>query len=162
MATNHNDHHHNGHQNNDHHHNDHTTTTTTTNHPCHHDQRHLLNPSHGPGLLHGHHVCTDATVGQLYVYVDTVDDILGYRELAQMIIEVEKVMFWKKHLKHKHFLHKLDYFAVSDEEVDKKAIKIALIKKQVVRNYDEVKRLDRITKEINQAQVQEKVEKFAR
>ena len=94
-------------------------------------------------------------------YVDTVDDILGYRELAQMIIEVEKVMFWKKHLKHKHFLHKLDYFAVSDEEVDKKAIKIALIKKQVVRNYDEVKRLDRITKEINQAQVQEKVEKFA-
>jgi WD40 repeat protein len=75
-------------------------------------------------------------------YVDTVDDILGYRELAQMIIEIEKVMYWKKHFPQKHFLHKLDYFTVSDEEVDKKAVKVALIKKQVVRNNKIVKNLE--------------------
>lgn len=75
--------------------------------------------------------------------VDEIDDICGRRELTEMIIDIEKVMFWKKHLQHKHYLHKLDYFQVNDEETDKTMAKIRFIKRQV-------KIMDRSIKSIKQ------------
>jgi WD40 repeat protein len=61
-----------------------------------------------------------------------VDDICGRRELTEMILDVEKIMFWKKGICHKHYLQKCDFVNVEDEEVDKTMEKIKFIKKQVV------------------------------
>ena len=63
--------------------------------------------------------------------VAEIDDIYGLREQAEMIIDIEKVMFWKKEINHKHFLHKCDFFQVDDYETDKTKEKIKIIKKQV-------------------------------
>jgi hypothetical protein len=62
--------------------------------------------------------------------VAEIDDIYGLREQAEMIIDIEKVMFWKKEINHKHFLHKCDFFQVDDYETDKTKEKIKIIKKQ--------------------------------
>ena len=64
--------------------------------------------------------------------VAEIDDICGLREMAEMIIDIEKVMFWKKELTHKHFLHKLDFIQTDTSESDKKMEKIKFIKKQVI------------------------------
>ena len=64
--------------------------------------------------------------------VAEMDDICGLKEMAEMIIDIEKVLFWKKELTHKHFLHKLDFTQADAGESDKKMEKIKFIKKQVV------------------------------
>jgi len=63
--------------------------------------------------------------------VAEIDDICGLREMTEMIIDIEKSMFWKKALTHKHFLHKCDFVQADISETDEKAEEIKIIKRQV-------------------------------
>lgn len=74
--------------------------------------------------------------------VDDIDDICGLKELAEMIIDIEKVMIWKKDLTHKHYLHKCDFVQPDDSEIDETMEKVKIIKKQVVRMKNTVKSIE--------------------
>lgn len=83
-----------------------------------------------------------AIMSDTATYVDSVDDIFGWRELTQMILDMEKVMFWKKHLKVKNFLHKVEFVEGGKETADKKNKKIAEIKRQVVNGNKIVRKIE--------------------
>ena len=63
--------------------------------------------------------------------VAEIDDICGSQELAQIIIDVEKLFFWKRMLVHKHFLHKCTFVETNNSETDTINEKLKIIKKKV-------------------------------
>ena len=87
-----------------------------------------------------------------------IDDICGARELAEMILDTEKVMFWKKNLTHKHFLHKCDFFQVENSETDEVKAKIKTIKKQVITMNTTIKSLSKTAAKICENSLQKNVE----
>lgn len=95
-------------------------------------------------------------------YVDSIDDICGWRELTQMILDMEKVMFWKKHLNVKNFLHKVELVEGGKGSVDKKSKNIAEIKRQVVCGYKEVKRVEKEVRKILENKVGHGLEEFGK
>ena len=86
-----------------------------------------------------------------------IDDICGRRELTEMILDVEKIMFWKKGISHKHYLQKCDFVNAEDEEVDKTMEKIKFIKKQVVSMNGMVKEMQKNADRMAASNVQGKV-----
>ena len=63
-------------------------------------------------------------------FVAEIDDICGLKELAEMIIDAEKILFWKKLQKDKHYLHKCNFVQDGDSSMDKTEKKVRVIKKQ--------------------------------
>ena len=58
-------------------------------------------------------------MGDTYSKVQESNDIANYQELTEMIIEIEKLMFWKKAFSHKHYLQQLDFLTGNDASSDK-------------------------------------------
>ena len=67
-------------------------------------------------------------MGDTYSKVQESNDIANFQELTEMIIEVEKLMFWKKGVNTKQFLHQVDFLTGNDEESDKIIVKIKAMK----------------------------------
>jgi hypothetical protein len=67
-------------------------------------------------------------MGDTYSKVQESNDIANFQELTEMIIEVEKLMFWKKGENSKQFLHQVDFLTGNDEESDKIIVKIKAMK----------------------------------
>ncbi|OMJ78802.1 hypothetical protein SteCoe_21330 [Stentor coeruleus] len=89
--------------------------------------------------------------------VDLIDDICGLRELTEMIVDLEKVMFWKKHLTHKHYLHKCDFVQVGESGADKTMEKIKTIKKQVITVQNSIKKITLASEKIIKADIETKL-----
>lgn len=89
-----------------------------------------------------------------------VDDICGLRELTEMILDVEKIMFWKKGISHKHYLQKCDFVIVEGEDTDKVMAKIRFIKKQVLSVKGVVKNIQRNTERIANIDLKSQVEEL--
>lgn len=70
-------------------------------------------------------------MGDTYGKVKDSNDIANFQELTEMIIEIEKLMFWKKDSCEKHYLHQCDYLTGTDENSDKIMEKIKVLKTQV-------------------------------
>ena len=70
-------------------------------------------------------------MGDTYAKVQESNDIANFQELTEMIIEIEKLMFWKKKLTHKHFLHQCDFLSREEAGNDKIIEKIKFIKMQL-------------------------------
>ena len=90
--------------------------------------------------------------------VAEIDDICGLRELAEMVIDVEKVMFWKRLLTHKHYLHKCDFVQAENSETDEITEKVKGIKKQVMAMSSTVKSLKKNMKKITENKLQSNVD----
>lgn len=67
-------------------------------------------------------------MGDTYSKVQESNDIANFQELTEMIIEIEKLMFWKKGVNSKQFLHQCDFLTGNDEESDKILTKIKSMK----------------------------------
>jgi hypothetical protein len=64
--------------------------------------------------------------------VAEIDDICNLREMAEMIMDIEKVMFWKKGVYRKFYLHKCDFTQAEEAENEDSSTFIREIKKQVI------------------------------
>lgn len=82
-----------------------------------------------------------AIMSDTATYIAEIDDICGLKELTEMIIDIEKILFWKKLVTGKHYLQKCDFSQPDDLKVDKTEHKVKLIKKQA-------KAMEKIVKEI--------------
>ena len=80
--------------------------------------------------------------------VAEIDDICGLKELAEMIIDIEKILFWKKLLVRRHYLHKCAFVEAEDSETDKIMEKLKVIKKQVTFMKDAVKEIQNSSEKI--------------
>lgn len=89
-----------------------------------------------------------------------VDDICSLRELTEMILDVEKIMFWRKGISHKHYLQKCDFVVVEGEDTDKVMAKIRFIKKQVISIKGVAKNIQRNTERICSIDVKSHVEEL--
>ena len=63
-------------------------------------------------------------------FVAEIDDIYGLKELAEMIIDAEKMLFWKKLYRDKHYLHKCNFVQDDDLSMNKTEKRIKVIKRQ--------------------------------
>ena len=70
-------------------------------------------------------------MGDTYAKVQESNDIANYQELTEMIIEIEKLMFWKKRLAHKHYLQQCDFLTREESNNDKILEKIRNLKVQI-------------------------------
>jgi hypothetical protein len=87
--------------------------------------------------------------------VAEIDDIFDLREMAEMIIDVEKVMFWKKGAYKKYYLHKCDFTQAEEQEDEDSNMFIREIKKQIVDIRRTVKNLKSNSKKIEEFNMQE-------
>jgi hypothetical protein len=54
-----------------------------------------------------------------YAKVQDSNDIANYQELTEMIIETEKLMFWKRDVKRQYYIHQCEYLKGNDQTNDK-------------------------------------------
>ncbi|OMJ68993.1 hypothetical protein SteCoe_33401 [Stentor coeruleus] len=87
-----------------------------------------------------------------YDKVQTNNDIANYQELTEMIIEIEKIMFWKRGVIGQVYIHQCEYLKGNDQNSDKTLQKIKKIKKQMRRIqkelsfcYEEIKKNNELT-----------------
>jgi hypothetical protein len=66
-----------------------------------------------------------------YAKVQDSNDIANYQELTEMIIETEKLMFWKRDVKRQYYIHQCEYLKGNDQTNDKTLEKIKNMKKQM-------------------------------
>ena len=86
-------------------------------------------------------------MGDTYSNVQQSNDIANYQELTEMIIEIEKLMFWKKKINHKHYLQKCDFLSVNEASSGKIFEKIKGLKTQLGGVEDSIKYVkDRLLK----------------
>jgi hypothetical protein len=67
-------------------------------------------------------------MGDTYGEVQENSVIANFQELTEMIIEIEKLMFWKKRLTHKHFLQQCDFISHEDSGSLKSLEKMKVLK----------------------------------
>lgn len=70
-------------------------------------------------------------MGDTYGKVQESNDIANFQELTEMVIEIEKLMFWKKRLEHKHYLQQCDFKGHDEAGTDKITEKLKLLKSQI-------------------------------
>ena len=70
-------------------------------------------------------------MGDTYSKVQESNDIANYQELTEMIIEIEKLMFWKKEGNGKEYLHQCDFLTGNDASSDKIVEKVKVLKTQL-------------------------------
>ncbi|OMJ72886.1 hypothetical protein SteCoe_28578 [Stentor coeruleus] len=70
-------------------------------------------------------------MGDTYGKVQESNDIANFQELTEMVIEIEKLMFWKKRLEHKHYLQQCDFKGHDEAGTDKITEKLKLLKAQI-------------------------------
>lgn len=78
-------------------------------------------------------------MGDTYSKVQESNDIANFQELTEMIIEIEKLMFWKKDKVGKHYLQICDFVSGTDASSDKIIEKIKTMRIQVSGIEDTVK-----------------------
>ena len=71
-------------------------------------------------------------MGDTYGEVQENSVIANFQELTEMIIEIEKLMFWKKRLDHKHFLQQCDFISHEDSGNLKSLEKMKALKQQLM------------------------------
>ena len=71
-------------------------------------------------------------MGDTYGEVQENSVIANFQELTEMIIEIEKLMFWKKRLTHKHFLQQCDFISHEDSGNLKSLEKMKALKQQLM------------------------------
>ena len=72
-------------------------------------------------------------MGDTYSKVQESNDIANYQELTEMIIEIEKLMFWKKKINDKHYLQQCDFLQRNEDSSDKILEKIRVLKVQIMK-----------------------------
>jgi WD40 repeat protein len=86
-------------------------------------------------------------MGDTYSKVKESNDIANFMELTEMIIEIEKLMFWKKDQNEKHYLHQCDFLTSNKESSEKIFDKIKALKMQLVSVESTIKYVkDRVSK----------------
>lgn len=70
-------------------------------------------------------------MGDTYSKVKDTNDIANFQELTEMIIEIEKLMFWKKSTTIKYFLHQCSFLSGNETSSDKIFDKIKGFKAQL-------------------------------
>jgi len=70
-------------------------------------------------------------MGDTYAKVQESNDIANYQELTEMIIEIEKLMFWKKRITNKHFLQQCDFLTREEFNNDRALEKVKALKLQI-------------------------------
>ena len=90
-----------------------------------------------------------------YSKVQETNDIANYQELTEMIIEVEKLMFWKRVFTQKFYIQQCDFLKGKEQSEDKIRNKIRSIKSQLDLIHqdvrlclDEIRENNRITQSI--------------
>ena len=71
-------------------------------------------------------------MGDTYGVVQESSIIANFQELTEMIIEIEKLMFWKKRLNHKHFLQQCDFVTHDEGGSEKNLEKMRGLKMQLM------------------------------
>lgn len=70
-------------------------------------------------------------MGDTYGKVQETNDIANYQELTEMVIEIEKLMFWKKNNTQKYYMQQCDYLKGNEQERDKVNERIKTLKSQL-------------------------------
>lgn len=71
-------------------------------------------------------------MGDTYGKVQETNDIANFQELTEMIIEIEKLMFWKKGLDHKYYMQSCDFLRGNETEKDKVNERIKAMRTQLL------------------------------
>jgi hypothetical protein len=105
-----------------------------------------------------------------YSKVQETNDIANYQELTEMIIEIEKLMFWKRSLCQRYYLQQCDYLKGYEqsgnkliEKIKSMKVQINLIQGEVHLCYEEIKKNNELTQSVlsqNQQMISMLMEKF--
>jgi WD40 repeat protein len=93
-------------------------------------------------------------MGDTYAKVQESNDIANYQELTEMIIEIEKLMFWKKQLTHKHYLQQCDFSTNEESSADRLVEKFRVLKSQVTNIESSLNSIKKILKDNNTLEVE--------
>lgn len=105
-----------------------------------------------------------------YSKVQETNDIANYQELTEMIIEIEKLMFWKRSLCQRYYLQQCDYLKGYEqsgnkliEKIKSMKVQINLIQSEVHLCYEEIKKNNELTQSVlsqNQQMISMLMQKF--
>lgn len=71
-------------------------------------------------------------MGDTYGKVQETNDIANFQELTEMVIEIEKLMFWKKGSNQQFYMHQCDFLRGNESERDKVNERIKAMKSQLM------------------------------
>ena len=71
-------------------------------------------------------------MGDTYGRVQETNDIANYQELTEMIIEIEKLMFWKKSQTEQYYMQQCDFLKGNEGEKDKVNERIKALRSQLL------------------------------
>jgi WD40 repeat protein len=71
-------------------------------------------------------------MGDTYGKVQETNDIANYQELTGMVIEIEKLMFWKKNQTQKYYMQLCDFLRGNEQEKDKFNERIKVMRGQLM------------------------------
>ena len=78
-------------------------------------------------------------MGNTYARVKEGNDIANFQELTEMILEIEKLIFWKKNWKHKKFLQQcVSLTSLEEEEPNKTHERLKIIRKKLINIENEI------------------------
>jgi WD40 repeat protein len=70
-------------------------------------------------------------MGDTYGKVQETNDIANFQELTEMIMEIEKLMFWKKGITKQHYMQQCDFLRGNEQEKDKVNERIKALRTQL-------------------------------
>lgn len=91
-------------------------------------------------------------MGDTYGKVQETNDIANYQELTGMIIEIEKLMFWKKGSTQQYYMQQCDFLRGNEQERDKVNERIKVMKSQLLVIEDTMKNFKQ---KVNDSKVKE-------